>query len=546
MSHHRASTDGWRGDRRLAAGADAGRDAVRTALTGQPQTAVFTYLANTMRVRDREVPYSLVTGVNAAGFEKAAAGAAPRIVLNTWAARDLAAFPGDRLTMEYYVWEEPGRLATRTAAFEVGGIVPIETGSRDLAPAYPGISNTSSVSEWDPPFPLDLRRVRPIDEDYWNRYRTTPKAFVDLETARALWGSRYGSLTSIRVPAASGQPAEAAVAQVRASLHGAIDAESFGLSVRDIRSEGLAASQGATDFGEYFLYFSFFLVVSALLLVVLFFKLGVEQRVREVGLLRAVGLSPSAIRRLFTTEGLILPVPAASRHCRCPSRLLTTRHDAGPMRRHDRTDASRLGWRAAAERSAASRVSGLHLVDAAHPRAHLERACWRRYLPGDGPDVKSGPRRGGPRSRRPGARGARSSGLVPQQPGFRAGGALLVSALTPRRFCCGDRRAAASATAGGRSPRGRNAGYRPGRSVLSMAVIASATFILVSVDAFRRGAGSTRAIRTAAPAAMADGQTSCQSARSHPGRAGRAQSPIARSLGDHRALRVRPGTMRAA
>ena len=34
---------------------DRQADAVRTALTGQPQTAVFTYLANTMRVRDREV-----------------------------------------------------------------------------------------------------------------------------------------------------------------------------------------------------------------------------------------------------------------------------------------------------------------------------------------------------------------------------------------------------------------------------------------------------------------------------------------------------------
>jgi len=33
----------------------------------------------------------------------------------------------------------------------------------------------------------------------------------------------------------------------------------------------------------------------------------------------------------------------------------------------------------------------------------------------------------------------------------------------------------------------RNARYRPGRSVLSMAVIASATFVLISVDAFRRG-----------------------------------------------------------
>ena len=56
-----------------------------------------------------------------------------------------------------------------------------------------------------------------------------------------------------------------------------------------MRTESLTASRGATDFGQYFVYFSFFLVVSALLLVSLFFKLGIEQRAREVGLLRAVG-----------------------------------------------------------------------------------------------------------------------------------------------------------------------------------------------------------------------------------------------------------------
>ena len=80
--------------------------------------------------------------------------------------------------------------------------------------------------------------------------------------------------------------------QMAARAQAASIQSAFGLVVRDVRAEGLAASRGATDFGEYFVYFSFFLVVSALVLVVLFFKLGVEQRVREVGLLRAVGLSP--------------------------------------------------------------------------------------------------------------------------------------------------------------------------------------------------------------------------------------------------------------
>src|SRR4029077_6779279 len=79
-----------------------------------------------------------------------------------------------------------------------------------------------------------------------------------------------------------------------------------GLSVQDVRADGLAASRGSTDFGEYFTYFSFFLVVSALMLAALFFRLGVEQRAREVGLLRAVGYTTARIRRMFAAEGLVV------------------------------------------------------------------------------------------------------------------------------------------------------------------------------------------------------------------------------------------------
>ena len=91
-------------------------------------------------------------------------------------------------------------------------------------------------------------------------------------------------------------------------LRAAADPLALGLAVIDVRAQGLEASRGATDFGEYFVYFSFFIVVSALLLVALFFKLGIEQRVREVGLLRAVGFGPSQVRRLFLQEGILLAV----------------------------------------------------------------------------------------------------------------------------------------------------------------------------------------------------------------------------------------------
>ena len=82
----------------------------------------------------------------------------------------------------------------------------------------------------------------------------------------------------------------------------------MGVQVIPVRDQGQAASRGATDFGEYFLYFSFFLVVSALMLTTLFFKLGIEQRAREIGTLQAIGFSDAGIRRLFLAEGMLLAV----------------------------------------------------------------------------------------------------------------------------------------------------------------------------------------------------------------------------------------------
>src|SRR5688572_8301971 len=278
--------------------------ATQTALAGAGMmgTPVFTYLANTMRLGDREVPYSLVTAMDSA----VGGSSGNAIVLTEWSATELGAKRGDDITMEYYVWEEPGQLTTRATQFRVTGIVPTEFGDRDLAPVLPGISDSPTLSDWDPPFPIDLRRIRPVDEEYWNRYRTTPKAFVNLETGQRLWRSRYGAVTSVRIPVPRIDPVPEARERYAERLRASIDPLMMGLVVRDVRAEGLAASRGATDFGAYFVYFSFFLVVSALLLAALFFKLGIEQRSREIGLLRAVGFDPTAVRRLFMVEGLLL------------------------------------------------------------------------------------------------------------------------------------------------------------------------------------------------------------------------------------------------
>jgi len=282
-------------------------------------TKVLSYLANSISLSGRSVPYSVVTALDeesfsrlipAAGQEKTEKQEPAPIILNEWAAQELDAKQGDPISLEYYLWQEDGGLETKRAAFQLAAVVPIAgiAADRDLVPDYPGITGSLHLADWDPPFPVDLGRIRPQDEEYWRQYRTTPKAFIPLPKGEALWQTRFGKTTSIRLTASPDVSLEQAMDSYRHELKELVSPAEMGLNIIAVREQGLQASRGATDFGEYFLYFSFFLVGSAVLLTALFFKLGIEQRLREIGLLAAVGFSKANIRKLFLLEGSIQAV----------------------------------------------------------------------------------------------------------------------------------------------------------------------------------------------------------------------------------------------
>jgi len=506
-------------DARAAAVAEAAAD------LGVQGTPVFTYLANTLSVGDRDVPYSLVTAieleslapdvsvpVDAALLDPALLDATlldaepPPIVLNQWAADELQASAGDAVTMEYYLWEEPGRLVTRTAEFRVADVVPVDAGDRDLVPSYPGISDALTLVDWDPPFPVDLSRIRPEDEAYWDDYRTTPKAFIPLDEGQRLWRSRDGAVTALRMVPEPGQSLDDARTAYANHLREIVDPLALGMAVRDVRATGLAASRGATDFGAYFVYFSFFLVASALVLAALFFKLGVEQRIREVGLLRAVGFGPADVRRLFLAEGVLLAIVGSA------AGVVLAVGYAGLMMMGLRT------WWVDAVGTDALRlhVSGVSLAAGAVGGVATAVICIWWTLRGlaaiSERSLLSGqlePARFGDADRRrswlagrevPVAvmlalagltlMAASTTGLVAPTGAFFGGGTLLLASTL--FACAGVLRRPVRSVLGGHgwwavSQIGlRNTRHRPGRSVLSIAVIASATFLLISVDAFRR------------------------------------------------------------
>ena len=464
---------------------------------------VLTYLANAMKVGQREIPYSLVTAMDLQivqpGLPVTVDGTLP-IVLNAWAADELRATVGDTLAMEYFVWEDPGQLVTRSALFRVAAVVPIVAGSRDLAPDYPGMSDSASIANWDPPFPVDLRRVRPADENYWNRYRTTPKAFVPLEVGQRLWRSRHGALTSVRTQTPAAVSASEATRQLAAGLRSAIDPIAMGLAVRDTRHDGVDASQGATDFGEYFIYFSFFLVVSALLLVSLFFKLGIEQRAREVGLLRAVGFSPRAVRRLFLLEGTSLALVGSALGVFGGIGYAALMMLALRTWWVDAVGTTALELHVAWPSLAGGAVGGVTAAVACiwWTLRSLRAVSERSLLAGDVAGPRAAPHR--QRSAVVAAlvlaalgvalAGASLVGVVPPAGGFfGAGAGLLAAAMSVAGAVL--RRPARSVVQGhGWRPlvrmAARGASHRPGRSVSAMSVIACATFILITVNAFRR------------------------------------------------------------
>ncbi len=332
---------------------------------------VVTYLANTLVAGDRKIPYSTVAGVDST----AALGpvldveglpvelADDEIALNDWAAEDLGVEIGDEITLTYYEPEtthgelrehEPLRLTVRAIVALVDATgKPTAAADPKFAPELPGVTDQESIASWELPFEL-VEEVRDKDEDYWDEHRTTPKAFVSFALAARLWSTRWGTESVLRIPLPLGErlgegsgaiddasnltpPAHgasrglvdhAAVANsspspslrgrgisgnsVASALRDALDPAEMGLALVPAKQQALRAASGTTSFDGLFLGFSFFLMASAVMLTALLFRLGIEGRAREVGLLLAAGFSPRRLRRLLTGEALTVATAGAA------------------------------------------------------------------------------------------------------------------------------------------------------------------------------------------------------------------------------------------
>ena len=281
---------------------------------GLQSSQIMVYLANNIQEKNNSVPYSVIAGIDGTlqkklGVNLAAKGqSGEKIWLLDWNESPLKPKVGEAISLEYFLPEVVGKPVEKKDTFQFAGYIPadIKLVDPEITPDFPGITDKLSLDSWNPPFPYDNKRIKPRDEKYWQDFRSVPKAFIDLDVAKNLWGSRFGKITSIRVYPANATFASDFSTDFQARLLKSIDPASVGFVFQDLRVRFQQSSQSGTDFSGLFVGFSFFLILSALILVGLLFRLHLERRASQVGTVLAIGATQKQVANLLLFEGLLV------------------------------------------------------------------------------------------------------------------------------------------------------------------------------------------------------------------------------------------------
>ncbi len=283
---------------------------VVTQLTGSFPTAtpVLTWFANALQNGDRTTPYSFVAtppvGYSLHDNE---------IALGSWLADDLDARPGDTISVSYFVPQIPYGLREDTARFVVASLLPsvLPWNDSTLMPAFPGLADAGSCTEWKSDIPIDLNKIRKKDELYWDSMRGTPKAFVSYAMAKKIWNNRFGVCTSIRLPLQSGLQSDNRLQTTKTlgtAVSALLGASHTGLQLIDVKSNLQTAVDKGISMTPLFIGLSFFTIIGAFILIALLFAMQIQARSNDLMVLAATGFTYKRVFSLLLLEAGILSV----------------------------------------------------------------------------------------------------------------------------------------------------------------------------------------------------------------------------------------------
>ena len=255
-----------------------------------------TYLANSIAKGKRFTPYSFISALDPSLYNGIPEGNG--IVINNWLADDLDAKVGDTLVVAWYSPDPMNRLTEEKASFIIRQVAEMQGIWSDslLMPEFPGIAGSESCTDWDAGVSINTDLIRNKDEEYWNKFRGTPKAFISYEKGRELWGNNFGPATSVRFQN------DMSETEIRKQFDGSLDPSKSGFFISDLPRESIEAADESVDFSTLFLSLGFFIILSALILLILVISTFYESKKQQITTLFSIGFSNRDIEKLMLLE----------------------------------------------------------------------------------------------------------------------------------------------------------------------------------------------------------------------------------------------------
>lgn len=255
------------------------------------------YFANRMGRNHQSTPYSFIHATDR--FPSLQSG---QIIINQWLANDLQVQEGDSLHVDYFLFGILRELQEHSASFRIQEVISMEEALKDkaLIPHLPGLTDAASCRDWQAGIPIHLPSIREQDEQYWNLYRGTPKAWISLSDGQRLWSNRFGNLTNIQLTEDTHKDT------LSKRLVTYVDPFRLEFLVRSVKAEGITAARSGVDFAQLFAGMGIFIVFAGLLLSVLLLQFSLIQRKRQWHLCNILGFNHSLSWRIVVGETLIL------------------------------------------------------------------------------------------------------------------------------------------------------------------------------------------------------------------------------------------------
>lgn len=263
---------------------------------------VITYLANSIEHGRRSTPYSFISAIDPGLDSSVPAG--NRILINNWLAEDLGAKENDTLSLAWYSPDPLKRLVEVRSDFIVSELKEMKGifGDSLLMPEFPGIAGSKSCTDWDAGVEIKLDLIRKKDEEYWNKFRGTPKAFISYTRGNELWSSNFGPVTAIRFSP------DLSEKEIIKTLAGAFDPDKSGFSISDLPRDSANAADEGVDFSTLFLSLGFFIILSALILLILLVSSYFESKKNHLKTLFSIGFPDRKIEKLLLLEAGIVGI----------------------------------------------------------------------------------------------------------------------------------------------------------------------------------------------------------------------------------------------